>query len=115
GFRDSLRYVGYLVDRDWNILIFPEGTRSPIGQTQPFREGIGLLASELAVPVVPFFVEGTFRILPRGYWVPRPGHARIRFGPPLAFPPGTPEEITRKIEEAVLALRPRPVGTRAGG
>lgn len=107
GFRDSLRYVGYLVERNWNILIFPEGTRSPIGQPQRFREGIGLLASELEVPIVPFFVEGTFRILPRGHWIPRPGRSTVRFGRPLILPPGPPWELTRTIEEAVLALGPR--------
>ncbi|MGH2460858.1 MAG: AMP-binding protein [Chloroflexota bacterium] len=104
GFRESLRHTGYLVDRGWNILIFPEGTRSLSGQPTPFREGIGLLASELKVPIVPFRVRGTYRVLPRGAWIPRPGPVTIRFGPPLTLPPLSYWEATRLIEEAVAKL-----------
>lgn len=106
GFRESLRYTGFLAEHGWNILIFPEGTRSPSGKTQPFREGIGLLASELRIPIVPFYIDGTYTVLPRGSWIPRPGPVRIRFGDPLLFPVLTPWEITRRVERAVAALAP---------
>lgn len=107
GFRESLRYAGYLVDHRWNILLFPEGTRHPRGHRQPFREGIGLLANALQVPVVPFFVEGTYEILPRGHGIPRAGRTTIRFGQPLTFPPESPWAITRAIEAAVAELGER--------
>jgi long-chain acyl-CoA synthetase len=104
GFRESLRYAGFLVENGWNILIFPEGTRSPTGELTPFREGIGLLASELKVPVVPFRIHGTYEILPRGAWIPRPGPVVIRFGKPMCFPPTSYWEITRQVEKAVANL-----------
>jgi long-chain acyl-CoA synthetase len=104
GFRESLRYSGWLVDRGWSLMILPEGTRSWTGQMGPFRAGIGLLASELKVPVVPFRIEGTFAILPRGAWLPRPGPIAITFGKPRRFPPMSYGQITREVERAVADL-----------
>ncbi|CAI5490378.1 unnamed protein product [Closterium sp. Naga37s-1] len=39
------------------VLIFPEGTRSLTGSLQPFKSGVGLLAEQLDVPVVPVCVQ----------------------------------------------------------
>jgi 1-acyl-sn-glycerol-3-phosphate acyltransferase len=72
-----------VLDGGHSILIFPEGTRSPSGTLQPFRPGIGVLAWELPYPVVPVHVAGTFRALPRGARILRPGPVTVRFGPAL--------------------------------
>jgi long-chain acyl-CoA synthetase len=53
GFRESFRFAGDLADRGWSILVFPEGDLTPDGKLQPFRAGIGLLASNLKIPVLP--------------------------------------------------------------
>ncbi len=104
GFRESLRFAGFLVEHGWNLLIFPEGTRSWTGELTPFREGIGLLASELQVPVVPVRIRGTHRVLPRSAIIPRPGPVTVHFGRPLCFAPTSYWEITRQIEKAVAEL-----------
>ena len=113
GFRDSLRNAGFLVEHNWNVLIFPEGTRNPEGHMQAFREGIGLLVSELKVPVVPFYVEGTFQMMPRGAWISRPGPVTVTFGEPMTFPLLTPWEITHQIEQAVSRLGSAPIAPSA--
>ncbi|OGQ79920.1 MAG: hypothetical protein A3F90_01300 [Deltaproteobacteria bacterium RIFCSPLOWO2_12_FULL_60_19] len=86
GVRATLEYCGRLIDRGWSILIFPEGTRSTTGHLQPFKRGIGLLATELQVPVVPIAVDGGFHILPKGRRLPRPGPVTVRFGSPIEAP-----------------------------
>ena len=58
GFRRSFAHAGEAMDRGYSVLIFPEGTRSPDGKLQPFRSGIGLLAWESRVPVVPVELIG---------------------------------------------------------
>ncbi len=70
------------------LAIFPEGTRSPTGELQPAKGGIGFLIAKAAVPVVPTFFEGTFRAYPKGAKFIRPGRVRVFFGPPIR-----PEEI----------------------
>ncbi|HQR07334.1 MAG TPA: lysophospholipid acyltransferase family protein [Gemmatales bacterium] len=65
------------------LLIYPEGTRSPDGQVQPFKPGVGLLGVELGVPIVPCLIQGTFACLPRGKWWPKRAKVSVTFGPPL--------------------------------
>ena len=103
--RPSLEYCGQLVDAGWSILIYPEGTRSTTGQLQPFKGGIGLLATQLRVPVVPIGVEGGFHILPKGRCLPRPGPVTVRIGLPIEVPRGSSHlSIATMLEDAVRRL-----------
>lgn len=103
--RPTLEWCGRLVDGGWSLLVFPEGTRSLNGEIAPFRSGIGLMALELGVPVVPVRVRGTYESLPKGQFWPRAGRISVSFGAPLRFPPGTSyEEAARGIEAAVRGL-----------
>ncbi|CAI5510413.1 unnamed protein product, partial [Closterium sp. Naga37s-1] len=65
------------------VLIFPEGTRSLTGSLQPFKSGVGLLAEQLDVPVVPVCVQGTFEALPKGRTIPLRRRVTVEFGRPL--------------------------------
>ena len=104
GFRPSLAYMGKLADAGVNILLFPEGERSFSGRVLPFRPGLGLMARELGLPVVPIGIKGVEKILPRGGNFPKRGVVTVTFGSPLRFTTETPEEIIRLAEEAVGKL-----------
>jgi 1-acyl-sn-glycerol-3-phosphate acyltransferase len=65
--------------------IYPEGTRSPDGRLYRGRTGIGWLALNARVPVIPVAMVGTDRVLPTGHRVPRFAKIRIRVGEPLTF------------------------------
>ncbi len=98
----SLAHCGDLVDDGYSLLVFPEGTRSPSGQLQPFKSGIGLLARELRVPVVPIAVDGLHAILPKGRTWPRPGPVRITIGEPLRVDPAVSNAEAAALLEAHL-------------
>jgi 1-acyl-sn-glycerol-3-phosphate acyltransferase len=66
-------------------LLFPEGTRARDGKAGGFKAGLGMLIAETTVPVVPCFLEGTFRALPPNRKFPRPGKITLRVGRPLTF------------------------------
>lgn len=66
------------------VLMFPEGTRVRPGSLGKPRRGVGRLALETGVPVVPMAVIGTEAV--RKGWRIRPHHVRIRAGRPLRFP-----------------------------
>lgn len=85
GFRQSFAYAGDAMDRGWSILIFPEGQETKDGHMQPFKAGIGLLASELNVPIVPIKLEGLFELKKRRQYFVRPGTVSITFGDPIEF------------------------------
>ena len=105
GFRESFRFAGELADRGWNILVFPEGDLTPDGKLQPFRAGIGLLASNLKIPVVPMRIDGAYEIREAGSKFNRPGRIRVHIGKPVEFPAGTdPQEIARALQQCVADL-----------
>src|SRR5947208_7640122 len=54
------------------IILFPEGTRSPNGELQKAKSGIGLTVIKSDAPVVPVRVFGTFQALNRHQSIPRP-------------------------------------------
>lgn len=79
-FRTALRLLG----RGEAIALFPEGTRSHDGRLQTGKGGVGLLALKANVPVVPAYIAGTERALPKHTWRIRCAPVVVRFGPPLA-------------------------------
>jgi 1-acyl-sn-glycerol-3-phosphate acyltransferase len=67
------------------IILFPEGTRSPDGELQKAKSGIGLTGIKSGAPVVPVRVFGTFQALNRHQRIPRPHKVVVHFGKPLDF------------------------------
>jgi len=62
------------------LLIFPEGTRSADGKFGAPQEGVGFLADKLNAPVIPAYVKGTDKALPKGAAFIRPVKISVRFG-----------------------------------
>jgi 1-acyl-sn-glycerol-3-phosphate acyltransferase len=103
----NARTLERLLDEGWNILVFPEGTRSPDGWTRLFRPGAAYLSMGKAVPIVPIGVVGSFAAMPRGQGWPSPGRpvVRIRFGAPMSADPGEePRAFNDRIRRAVARL-----------
>ncbi|MBI4424508.1 MAG: AMP-binding protein, partial [Elusimicrobia bacterium] len=105
GTEAGLALAGRLVDRGASILIFPEGGRTPDGRIHVFQGGVGVLARELGLPVVPVRIRGMRGILPPPrYFVPRRlGRASVAFGEPIhvgreADPRAAAAEIQRAVE-----------------
>jgi long-chain acyl-CoA synthetase len=106
GFLQSFHFAGDLVDRRWSILVFPEGATSEDGNVSPFRGGIGLLARQLNIPVVPMFLDGLFPLKQQNRILARPGQVRVTIGKPVEFSPEQDAaEITRILEERVRELQ----------
>jgi long-chain acyl-CoA synthetase len=105
GFRRSFAYAGQAVDRGNSVLVFPEGRHTTTGQMNPFRSGIGLLAENLGIPVLPMRIDGLYEIKQAGKKFAAPFEITVRIGKPMSFEPGTrPEEIAKQLFEAVRAL-----------
>ena len=99
GFRQSFTYAGEAVDRGFSILIFPEGTETKDGQLQPFKAGLGLLASDLKIPVVPIMLRGLFEVKQRKQRFVKPGKVSVTFHEPITFPVHeTPAAITSELD-----------------
>lgn len=67
------------------VALFPEGTRSENGLPQASKSGIGFLIAKADVPVVPVYIDGSYRAYPkRGRFI-KPFKIRVYFGKPV-FP-----------------------------
>ncbi len=105
GFRQSFAYAGEAVDRGYSVLVFPEGRHTVDGTINPFRAGIGLLANNLGIPVLPMRIVGLFEVKRSGKKFARPGKIHVRIGKPMKFAAGSDAgEIARKLQTAVEAL-----------
>jgi long-chain acyl-CoA synthetase len=105
GFRRSFAYAGEAVDRGYSVLVFPEGRLTTTGEMNPFRSGIGLLAENLGIPVLPMRIDGLYEVKKAGKKFAAPHKITVRIGKPMRFEPGTtPEQITTRLSEAVKAL-----------
>ena len=85
------------MDRGFNVLVFPEGTRSAEGKLARFRGGIGLLAKQSGAMVLPVAICGLGELKTgKRRWF-RSGTIEVRVGQPIRF---APEE-----SEAAIAAR----------
>ena len=102
----SLAYVGEMIDRNWNVLIAPEGAISTTGELQPFKSGIGLLAVNLGVPVVPLKTVGLTGTVPlHAKWPRKRSRVTVRIGKPMYFDSGESyEDVTAALHRAMERL-----------
>ena len=59
----------YWLRRGISVCIFPEGTRSPDGKLQEFKNGGFKIAIKEKKDVVPIAIKGTYDALPKGSWI----------------------------------------------
>ncbi len=105
GFRESFAYAGESVDRGYSVLVFPEGRHTTDGKLLPFRAGIGLLANNLQIPIVPMRIDGLFEVKQAGRKFTRPGQIKVTIGAPVQFESGSdPEWIARELQRKMQNL-----------
>lgn len=111
--RSALKEALRKLAEGWKILVFPEGTRSYDGKLQPPERGISLLAHKSGVPVVPTYVSGTHRVLPRGRTMIHFHPISVSFGKPFRFEEFLPqhgthaayEEFSLRVMDAIARLK----------
>ncbi len=108
-FQRSFAHVGEALDSGYNVLVFPEGTRSAAGELAPFRAGIGLLVKQSQTAVLPMAISGLGELKTKGRGWFRSGKIEVRVGSPLVFRPEESEaEITAGLHARVEALMNSP-------
>ena len=63
-----------------NIIIYPEGTRSKTGKMAKFKKGPAMIATELGIPIVPAYIDGSYQAMPKGSKFIRPGKLHVSIG-----------------------------------
>ena len=107
GFRESFRFAGESVDRGFSVLVFPEGVvnNSEDGRMAPFQSGIGLLAENLGIPIIPMRLDGVWQMKREHRRLARLGEITIHIGGPVAFPhSSSADDIAHCLESLVRSL-----------
>ena len=96
----ALRTAQRVLQEGGALLVFPEGTRGDEGVLREAKPGAALLAMQTGAAVVPVYVHGSGRALPRGRSLPRPAKVVVTFGPPLTFARAAGAERKAQYDEA---------------
>ena len=105
GFRKSFAYAGQAVDKGYSVLVFPEGRHTTDGKMNPFRTGIGLLAKNLGIPVLPMRIDGLFEVKNAGRKFAAPGEILVKIGAAIRFPANMEaERIAAVLQKTVEEL-----------
>lgn len=88
-----------------SIVVFPEGARTFTGKMGPFKKGAYQLALEFHLPLVPVTIDGSFKVMPRTRFLPRPGHITLTIHKPITPPDTEAEriEVMEKSREAIAS------------
>ncbi|MCD4812713.1 1-acyl-sn-glycerol-3-phosphate acyltransferase [bacterium] len=100
----------------FSLLIFPEGTRSPDGRLQAFKQGSFTLVLEAGLEVVPVSIQGSHRILPKGVFGMIPGTITLTFAKPFdprKYSAQQKQEISREVYAQITAMVQHPQETQA--
>jgi 1-acyl-sn-glycerol-3-phosphate acyltransferase len=86
--------------------LFPEGTRSPDGNLQPAKGGIGFLMIKSHVPVIPVYIDGSYKAYPKGAKFIKPAKISVHYGKPIQPEEfaalGEGKEVYQKAGEYVM-------------
>ncbi|MBU4292705.1 MAG: AMP-binding protein [Actinobacteria bacterium] len=108
GFKQSLENIGSLIDRGWNVLIFPEGAITIDGNIKEFEPGIGVIAKDMKVLVIPVRIDGLYDILHNGILpighLPKVPVVKVKYGKQVEMFEGSYQEIANNLREMVLRL-----------
>jgi long-chain acyl-CoA synthetase len=96
--RQSLRHASSFLNRGYNALIFPEGTRSVTGELADFKPIIGYLALHTGVGILPVYLHGTYAAMPKGSNVIKNRKVGARIGRYLEI--ADLEEMTKGLPRA---------------
>ncbi len=103
-------HVDRLIRERWNLLMFPEGTRSRDGEIGKIHSGAAVIAAHHGVDIVPIYVSGTHDAMPPGQnwpkrrpgrFLPRRHKVEVRFGAPIR---SRDEEHRREVMDEVRAF-----------
>jgi long-chain acyl-CoA synthetase len=82
---ESLKLAVQTLQKGYNLLVFPEGTRSTSGEMADFKSSIGYLALRAQKGILPMHLSGTYDALPKGRTLPRKRKITATIGPFLEY------------------------------
>jgi long-chain acyl-CoA synthetase len=102
---NALQLSAYVLRQGRILCVFPEGTRARDGKLHGFKKGVGIIARELNVPIVPVAIRGTYEMLAPGKAVLKPAKVTVTFGKPVLPGDRDYDEIVKDLYERVAGMQ----------
>jgi 1-acyl-sn-glycerol-3-phosphate acyltransferase len=105
--QDPLQPLVEALSHGDSLVIFPEGTRSNLGDPQAFKSGLYHLAEQFPeVQLIPCWIDNVQRVMPKGEVLPVPILCSVTFGVPMQLQAGEDKRaFLERARAAVMALR----------
>jgi 1-acyl-sn-glycerol-3-phosphate acyltransferase len=101
----NLDQIEGLLRSGWNLIIFPEATRSRTGELGRLHLGVAELAHRHGCPVLPCKILGTNEVLPIGRTIPQHGAMTIRIGRPIEIDlTDSTRDFVKRIGDSIQAI-----------
>lgn len=97
------------IKEGYSVVIFPEGTRSATCRIQRFHRGAFYLAEKLNLDIIPVFIKGFGKVLPKTSFHLHPGHMSLEVWPRMKRQDiaGTDYRVlTKKIHQMYIDRMP---------
>jgi 1-acyl-sn-glycerol-3-phosphate acyltransferase len=103
--RGALKLCVDLVRSGHMLLMFPEGTRTTDGELQPAKAGAAMIATQAEALILPVYISGTMRAMPRGAKFIHPAKVRVFVGKPFPFNEGIDAALPRREQYDALGKK----------
>ena len=103
---NPIKVMSNLLEKGRSIIIYPEGSRGTPGVMSDFKKGIGYLVKKNpTVDVIPVYLDGLHKTLPKGKHLILPYNCRIIFGDSINFNSFDLDDIISNAEKAIHKVR----------
>jgi len=102
---NALQLSAYVLRKGRILCVFPEGTRARDGKLHEFKKGVGIIAKELNVPIVPVAISGTYEMLAPGKTLLKPAKVTVTFGKPILPGDLDYDGIVKDLYERVAGMQ----------
>jgi len=101
-------YIKKYNGKGFNIILYPEGTRSQDGNMLPFKLGTAYYRSKLHLNIIPIYIDSTYKSMRKGNIFPRKTKVSLIIGKPILYLPESDQEnlrdFTSKLRNTILEL-----------
>ncbi len=105
----SIRETLKKLERKCPVVIFPQGTRKGFSQESQLKRGLGLIAFKSKTPVIPVYISGTEKVLPKGSKIIYRHPVHVCIGSPIYFnSQWSYPEVCQIINQAICAFWKQP-------
>lgn len=108
----SLKRMLKVLKKGKTLMMFPEGTRSKDGKVKSFKKGSGFIIKKSKALVVPVYIKGSFKAMPRKVKFPRPKKITVYYGKPVELSDlyakkgsDVYQEVVDRVRNAVIEIQ----------